>query len=127
MKSHAVMRMKVNSNKGICPDFSTNILDGCTDDHDELPLVYPAMNLPPFQPQELPCSISVLRVVSAVGVNGLLIFLVKGTKINPRLRGKNLVTKYGLPEGTCVIPNKSNISHRHFSNTGGYHFHHLCD
>ena len=24
-----------------------------------------------------------------------------------RLRGKNLVTKYGLPEVSCVIPNKA--------------------
>ena len=40
-------------------------------------------------------------------MNGLVIFLTKGTNVHPRLRGKNLVTKYGLPEGSCVIPNKA--------------------
>ena len=40
-------------------------------------------------------------------MNGPVIFLSNGTKVNPRLRGNNLVTKYGLPEGSCVIPNKA--------------------
>ena len=40
-------------------------------------------------------------------MNGPLIFMTKGTKVHPRLRGNNLVTKYRLPEGSCVIPNKS--------------------
>ena len=35
-------------------------MDGCRDDHDELPLVYPSMNLLPCQLQELPCLILVL-------------------------------------------------------------------
>ena len=35
------------------------------------------------------------------------IFLAKGTKVHPRLRGNNLVTKYGFPEGSCVIPKKA--------------------
>ena len=52
-------------------------------------------------------SITVLRVGSAAGVNGPVIFLEKGTKVHPRLRVNNLVTKYGLPEGSCVIPNKA--------------------
>ena len=52
-------------------------------------------------------SITVLRVGSAAGVNGPVIFLAKGTKVHPRLRGNTLVTKYGLPEGSCVIPNKA--------------------
>ena len=26
--------------------------------------------------------------------------------MHPRLRGKHLVTKYGFPEGSCVIPKK---------------------
>ena len=51
MKSYAVMRMKVNSNKGICTDFSRNVLDGYRDDHDEMPLGYLAMNLLPCQIQ----------------------------------------------------------------------------
>ena len=52
-------------------------------------------------------SIKVLRVGSAAGVNGPVIFLEKGTTVHPRLRGNNLVTKYGFPEGSCVIPNKA--------------------
>ena len=42
-------------------------------------------------------SITVLRVESAAGVNGPVIFMVDRTKLHPRLRGNNLVTKYGLP------------------------------
>ena len=49
------MSMKVNINKGICPDFTRNFLYGLRDDHDELPLGYPSMNLPPCQIQELTC------------------------------------------------------------------------
>ena len=52
-------------------------------------------------------SVTVLLVGSAAGVNGPVIFLAKGTKVHPRLRGNNLVTKYGLPEGSRVIPNKA--------------------
>ena len=40
-------------------------------------------------------------------MNDPVIFLAKVTKVNPRLRGNKLVTKYVLPEGSCVIPNKS--------------------
>ena len=40
-------------------------------------------------------------------MNDPVIFLAKGTNFHPRLRGNNLVTKYGLPEGSCVIPNKA--------------------
>ena len=40
-------------------------------------------------------------------MNGTVIFLTKGEKVHPRLRGKNLVTKYRFPEGSCVIPNKA--------------------
>ena len=40
-------------------------------------------------------------------MNGPVIFMAKGTKVHPRLRGNNLVTKYGLPEGSCVIPKKA--------------------
>ena len=40
-------------------------------------------------------------------MNGPVIFLAKFTKMNPRLRGNNLVTKYRLTEGSCVIPNKA--------------------
>ena len=31
--------------------------------------------------------------------------------MHPRLRGNNLVTKYGLPEVSCVIPNKAAYMH----------------
>ena len=51
-------------------------------------------------------SITVLWVGSAEGVNGPVIFLAKGTKVHPR-------------------KNTSNINHLYFSNTRGYHFHHL--
>ena len=54
-KSHAVMRMKVNSNKVIYPDFIRNFLDGYRDDYGELPLVYPSVTLPLCQLQDLPC------------------------------------------------------------------------
>ena len=40
-------------------------------------------------------------------MNGPVIFLAKGTKVHPRLRGNNLLTKDGLIEGSCVIPNKA--------------------
>ena len=40
-------------------------------------------------------------------MNGPVTFLVKGTKVHTRLRGTNLVTIYGLPEGSCVITNKA--------------------
>ena len=40
-------------------------------------------------------------------MNGPVIFLTKGEMVHPSLRGNNLVTKYGLPEGYCVIPNKA--------------------
>ena len=40
-------------------------------------------------------------------MNGPVIFLEKGKKVNPRIRGIKLVTRYGLPEGSYMIPNKS--------------------
>ena len=52
-------------------------------------------------------SIKVLRVGSAAGATGSVIFMAKGTKVHPRIRGTNLVNRYGLTEGSCVIPNKS--------------------
>ena len=52
-------------------------------------------------------SITVLRVGSAAGVNGPVIFMAKVTKVHPRLKGSNFVTTYGFPEGSCVIPNKA--------------------
>ena len=33
--------------------------------------------------------------------------LGKGAKVHPRIRNNNLVTRYGFPEGSCVITNKS--------------------
>ena len=52
-------------------------------------------------------SITALRVGSAAGLNGPVIFMEKGTKVHHRLKGTNFVTRYGLPEGSCVIPNKA--------------------
>ena len=40
-------------------------------------------------------------------MNGPVIFITKGTKVHPRVRGTNLVTRYGLPEVSCVIPKES--------------------
>ena len=54
-KRKAVMRIKVDSNKVICPDFDRNILNGCIYDHYYLPLVDFSMNLTTYQLQELPC------------------------------------------------------------------------
>ena len=48
------MRMNVDINRIICPDFIEDILDSCTDYHDELLLVDLYMNLPPFQVKDLP-------------------------------------------------------------------------
>ena len=56
---------------------------------------------------ELRFSITVLWVGSVAGVNGPVIFLKKEKNVHPRLRGTNLVTRYGLPEGSCVIPKKT--------------------
>ena len=52
-------------------------------------------------------SITFIQAGDAAGVNGPVIFLEKRTKVGPRLRGNNLVTKYGFPEGSCVVPNKA--------------------
>ena len=56
---------------------------------------------------DLSSSITFLWVGSATGVNGTVIFQEKGTKVHPSLRGNNLVTKYGFPEGSSIIPNKA--------------------
>ena len=40
-------------------------------------------------------------------MNGPVIFMAKGKKVQPRLRDKKLVTIYLLPEGYFVIPNKA--------------------
>ena len=39
-------------------------------------------------------------------MNGPVIVLTKGTKVHPRIGCINLLTKYGFPERSCVIPNK---------------------
>ena len=36
-------------------------------------------------------------------MNGPVLFLAKGKNLHPRLRGNNLVIRYGFPEGYCVI------------------------
>ena len=40
-------------------------------------------------------------------MNGPVVFLEKGTKVQPRISGNNLVTRDGFPEGSCVITNKA--------------------
>ena len=52
-------------------------------------------------------SITVLRVGSAAGVNVPVIFMAEGTKLHPRLKATNLVTRYGFPEGSYAITNKA--------------------
>ena len=54
-KIQTVIRMKVDSSKVIYLDFGRNVLNGCGDDHDDMPLSDPYMNLPPRHLQELPC------------------------------------------------------------------------
>ena len=49
----SVMGMKFDSNKVICPEFGMNVLNGCRDDHDDLTMVDPYMNLMPCQLQEI--------------------------------------------------------------------------
>ena len=40
-------------------------------------------------------------------MNVPVIFMEKGTKVHPRLKGNNLVTRYGFPKVSHVIPNKA--------------------
>ena len=40
-------------------------------------------------------------------MNGPVISLEMGTVVHPMLRVTNLVNRYGFPEGSCVLPNKS--------------------
>ena len=39
-------------------------------------------------------------------MNDAVIFLSKEGNVHPVIIGTNLVTRYRLPEGSCVIPNK---------------------
>ena len=66
MKIHAVMRMNINNNIGICPDFIRNVFDGCRDDIDDLPVFYPGINLPTCQLQEIPCLSLVLLCLELI-------------------------------------------------------------
>ena len=83
------MRMKVGRNKGIYPDFGRNVLDGCTDDHNYLPLVDLSINILPLQLQKLPCLSLVLlclefiiRLIESACTSLLL------TKLDPMLQRK---------------------------------------
>ena len=40
-------------------------------------------------------------------MNFTVMFLARGNLVNPKLRGTNLLTKYGFLEGSCVITNKA--------------------
>ena len=40
-------------------------------------------------------------------MNGPVIFMAKWTKVHPRLKGTNLVTRYGFPKGFYVILKKA--------------------
>ena len=48
----------------------------------------------------------VIRIGSAAGVNGPVIFLTKGTCVHPRIKGFNLMTWYILSEVSCAVPNE---------------------
>ena len=52
-------------------------------------------------------SITVLRVGAAGGINGPVIFIAKGESIHDHFKGDRLHRDYGLPEESCVIPNKN--------------------
>eukprot|EP00957_Ditylum_brightwellii_P193561 14740053-Ditylum_brightwellii.AAC.1 len=47
---------------------------------------------------------TVLRCGSAAGVNGPVIFVAKGSEVNRHFSGDKLHTVYGLPKGSCVMP-----------------------
>ena len=40
-------------------------------------------------------------------MNDQVIYMSKATKLHQRMKGNKLATKYGFPEGSCVIPNKA--------------------
>ena len=68
-KIQAVTRIKVNNNKGICPDLGRIFLDGSRDDHDDMPLVDPDMNLPPCHLCDLPyLSLVLIRLEFIIGL-----------------------------------------------------------
>ena len=50
--------------------------------------------------------ITFLRVGNTACVNGPVISLTKGASVHPSLIGNDLVTRYGFPEGSCVITKK---------------------
>ena len=72
-KRKAVMRMKVYINKGICSKFVRNVLYGCRDDHDDLPLVDQSIKLPPWKLQKMPCLRLVLLCLE------FIIYLIEST------------------------------------------------
>ena len=40
-------------------------------------------------------------------MNDPVICMSQGTKVQPRIKGTNLVTRHGFPEGSYVIPNQA--------------------
>ena len=52
--------MKVGRNTWICTYFGRNVLDGCRENHDELPIVYLEIRLIPYYLWKLPCHLFVL-------------------------------------------------------------------
>ena len=57
--------------------------------------------------QQLKVSITVLKISVEIVVNIRVIFLSKECLVQPIISGNNLVTKYGMREGYCGIPNKA--------------------
>ena len=64
-------------------------------------------------------SVTFLRVGSAEGVNGPVIFLEKVTKVHPSLRVNNLVTKYGFARMILCDSKQSSIHGRRDLGKGG--------
>ena len=53
-------RAKVENNKGIYQRFDRNVLDGCSDNHDDMKQVYLYMNLMMCNLNYLPCHLLIL-------------------------------------------------------------------
>ena len=60
------MRMNIDRNKGICPYFGRNVLDGCIDYHNNMTLGDPATTLPLLHLQDLPCLSLVLNILECI-------------------------------------------------------------
>ena len=58
-----VVSMKVDRNKRICPDFGRNLVYGCNDDHNGLPLVVLSINFPLWNLHDMLCLLCLLFII----------------------------------------------------------------